>query len=176
MHGVLIEDAVHDAKFHIHSNTDVDGLRLAYLAPPPALVGRAVKSYVDATKLAASCLRISNLAVIGKTRQHHRRLELVHACLGEARGRGRQWLRIQRQARHVCRTTRWLERICLARAGVVAVEAPDGVAHLCQRGIERRRERPALLPDAKRACAIRQSGTCLPRMTNRLRGIFKNLE
>jgi hypothetical protein len=34
MHGVLIEDALHETKFHIHSNAD--GLRLAYLAPPPA--------------------------------------------------------------------------------------------------------------------------------------------
>jgi hypothetical protein len=44
MHGVPIEDALRERTFHIPPNADIDGLRLAYLVLPPAVVERVVRA------------------------------------------------------------------------------------------------------------------------------------
>src|SRR5437867_6370157 len=103
----------------------------------------------------SSSVRRLSLVAVGKARQHHRCLELVHARFSEAPGRERQWLRIQWQARNARRTAWWFECIGLARAGADEVEAPDGVAHLSQLGIKRCRAWPPRRPDAKRPCRVR---------------------
>src|ERR1700737_2857154 len=62
-----------------------------------------------------------DLAAVGKARQHHRCLELVHARLRTALGQERQWNWVQWQVSDVGWTTRWLECIRLAHARVNVV-------------------------------------------------------
>ncbi len=64
---------------------------------------------------------VRRLAGVGKARQHHRCLEIVHARLRSARSQERQWNWVQWQVRDNGWTPWRLEYVRLARARVNAV-------------------------------------------------------
>src|SRR5882724_8863473 len=113
------------------------------------------------------------LASFRQTCQHHRCLEFVHGRFPAACS---QWGRVQRQARNIGWAPQRLERHRLARTKVGLVQLANGVAHLAQSGIERQHKRPLPGPDPERPGRIRQPGSRLPGMTDRLRGLLENLE